>query len=100
MKRATRDMTTLAFSAPMVAGVRMMQMATGSMTPAEFTRMWIEKPLALASGVAALQTEMALATVAALGDPLLKPRTAARIAGSGLRPFASAVAANRRRLRV
>lgn len=97
MRRSGRDAATLAFTAPMVVAARSWQMATGAMTPAEFTRMWVEKPIAFASAMAAMQAEIGLAALA-----VMSPRGPGdgwtRVAGSGMRPLARAVSANHRRL--
>ena len=98
MTQSTRDMTTLAFAAPLVMAHRMSQMAMGTMTPAEFTRMWVEKPMAMAASLATVQTEMAMAAMAAAGNPFFRKKNLETVMGTALRPYARAVSANKRRL--
>ena len=98
MKQRNRDLATLAFMAPAVAAVRINQMATGGMSPVEFTRMWIEKPMALASSMATVQMELGLSAMAAMGNPWFRPRSLETTFGKALRPYAKSVSANHRRL--
>lgn len=98
MSRRNADFTTLAFTAPMVMAARTAQMATGGMSQREFVRMSAEKPFAFATSMATLQVETAMATAAALGNPFFRRKGWNAIMGTALRPYASAVRANHRRL--
>ena len=98
MSQRNRDLATLAFTAPMVMAARTAQMMTGGMSQREWTRMWVEKPTALAASMATLQTEAAMATMAAFGNPFFRRKGWEAVVATGLRPFAKAVSANHRRL--
>ena len=98
MTQRSKDLTTLAFTAPFVMARRISQMADGSMTGAEFTRMWVEKPVAMATSLATLQVEMAMSTMAAFGNPFFRQKSVEAMLGTALRPYAKAVSANHRRL--
>ena len=98
MKQRDRDLMTLAFTAPAVAATRLNQIATGGMSPAEFTRMWVEKPVAVATSLATLQVELSLSVMAAMGNPFARGRGADAMLGRALRPYARAVSSNHRRL--
>ena len=98
MSQRNRNATTLALTAPLVMAARTASMASGAMSPAEFTRMWVEKPMAFAASVATLQIETAMATAAAFGSPFFRRKGWGAIAGTALRPYARAVSANHRRL--
>lgn len=98
MTQRSKDLTTLAFTAPFVMARRMAQMADGSMTSTEFARMWVEKPVAVATSLATLQVEMAMSTMAAFGNPFFKQKSVEVMFGKALRPYAKAVSANHRRL--
>ena len=98
MPQRNQDLATLAFTAPMVMAARTMQMATGGMSQAEFARMWVEKPTAIAQSIATMQTEAAMATMAAFGNPFFRRKGWDAVMATGLRPFAKAVSANHKRL--
>ena len=97
MKTRSKDAVSLAFSAPLVMSIRAAQMMSGTMSSAEFSRMWIEKPMALAQATLALQTAMATNTMAAFGLPLRRNGTS-QLVSAGLGPFTKAIETNRRRL--
>ena len=98
MKRLANDLTSLAFHAPVVAMTRTARTASGTITPAEFTRMWVEKPVAFWMGLAAMQAELAIATFGAAGRAFPRQADWTKLAGIGLRPVARTVNANHRRL--
>lgn len=98
MSQRTKDFATIALTAPLVMATRSAQMASGSMSPAEFTRMWVEKPVAFAASVATLQVEAAMAFAAAMGNPFVRRKPWDVVMGTALRPYAKAVGANHRRL--
>ena len=98
MTQRSKDMATLAFTAPLVMARRVSQMSSGSMSANEFTRMWVEKPMAMANAAATFQTEWAMATMAAWGNPFFRRKSMDAVMGTALRPFAKAVSANHRRL--
>ena len=98
MSQRNTDLATLGVIGPLVMAARTAQMASGAMTPVEFTRMWVEKPVAFATSLATLQVEAAMATAAAMGNPFFRRKRWETVMGTALRPYASAVSANHRRL--
>lgn len=98
MTQRSKDFATLAFQAPLVMAMRTGQMMIGAMSASEWQRMWLEKPGAIAASIATVQTEMAMATMAAFGNPFFRRKRPEAVMGTALRPFAKAVSANRRRL--
>ena len=98
MSQRTKDLVTLGMTAPLVMATRTAQMASGAMTPAEFTRMWVEKPMAFASSLTTLQMEGAMAAAAAMGNPFFRRKRWETVMGTALRPYAKAVSANHKRL--
>ena len=98
MSQRNKDLATIAMMAPLVMATRTAQMATGGMSQREFTRMWVEKPMAAASSLATLQVEAAMAVAAAMGNPFFRRKRWETVVGTALRPYAKAVSANHRRL--
>ena len=98
MTKRARDLTTLAFGVPFVMGTRLTQLATGGMSPSEWSRMWIEKPMAFAASATAMQMEMARASWSAMGRTALHRNDWRKALAAGIAPYAKAVRSNEKRL--